>query len=268
MALLTDGPVSDIQDLIAYEANVVAVAEAEGIDLDSKLRLAQNEVSTELAAAALRPGNVYWAGPAWNSTTSEVNLSRFQMNQVVVTPPLKLWHTFQALAITYRDAYNRKLNDKYLPKWTEYKELARWASNLLYETGMGLVMQPIPRPGQPTIDWETGLASGMTFYVQISWAGANGVAEGAASSKQAATTSDGQLLRVTPPAPPGDPYSLAGWNVYVGTASGAGMRQNGQPLPMGQSWVMPASGLAAGPAVGAGQQPDFFRTVPRFIQRG
>jgi hypothetical protein len=268
MALLTDGSVSEIQDLIAYEANVVAVAEAEGIDLESKLRLAQNEVSAELGAAALRPGNIYWAGPAWNSTTSEVNLSRFQMNQIVVTPPLKLWHTFQTLAITYRDAYNRKLNDKYLPKWSEYRELARWASNLLYETGMGLVMQPIPRPGQPAVDWVSGSASAMTFYVQISWVGADGATEGAASSEQAAATSDGQVLRVTPPAPPGAPYSLTGWNVYGGTASGAAVRQNGQPLPMGQPWILPASGLVAGPAVGTGQPPDFFRTVPRFIQRG
>ena len=59
---------------------------------------------------------------------AETNPSRFELSQVVVTPPLKLFHTFQTLGIVYRDAYNRKLNHKYLPKWREYKELARWAS--------------------------------------------------------------------------------------------------------------------------------------------
>src|SRR5262249_24693890 len=152
MALFTDGWISEVQDLTAYEANLVEVADAEGIDLLSKLRLAQGELGAELAAAALRPGNIYWTGPLWNSTGAEVSLSRFDLDKVVVTSPLKLWHTFQTLAIVYRDAYNRKLNDKYLPKSSEYKDLARWASNLLYQSGIGLLVQSIPRANQPALD--------------------------------------------------------------------------------------------------------------------
>ena len=116
MALFTDQSVSEISDLIAYEANLPEISSAEGIDLETKIRLAQTELLAHLEAASQRPGNVYFAqGAGWQSTGGEANLSRFALNQVVVTPPLKLWHTFQALAIIYRDAYNRKLNDKYLP---------------------------------------------------------------------------------------------------------------------------------------------------------
>src|SRR5712692_2763056 len=179
MALFTDGSISEVQDLTAYEANLVEVADAEGIDLMSKLRLSQGELGAELAGMALRPGNIYWTGPGWNSTGAEVNLSRFTLDTVVVTSPLKLWHTFQTLAIVYRDAYNRKLNDKYLPKWSEYKELARWASNLLYQSGIGLVTQPAPRPAQPAVDGVSGTLLGATYYVRTTWV--SGTIEGAAS---------------------------------------------------------------------------------------
>ena len=265
MALFTDGAISEIEDLTAYEANLVEVADAEGIDLNSKLRLAQGEVGAELAAAALRPGNIYWTSPAWNSTGAEVNLSRFELGKVVVTSPLKLWHTFQTLAIAYRDAYNRKLNDKYLPKWNEYKELARWASNLLYQTGIGVVTQPAPRPAKPAADAVSGTLGAMTLYVRMSWTNAGGTSEGAASVELAVETQSNQALRVTPPAAP---EAAAGWNVYVGTASGEGTRQNSQALALGQPWVMPGTGLVSGAALGTGQEPDFYRTVPRFLQRG
>jgi hypothetical protein len=258
MALFTDGHISDVQDLIAYEANLVEVADAEGIDLESKLRLAQSEVGTELGAAALGPGNLYWTGK------SAGQFQRFGLDQVVVTQPLKLWHAFQTLAIIYRDAYNRKLNDKYLPKWTEYKELARWAANLLYQTGVGVVLHPVPRAGQPAVDTVPGTLDAMAAYVRVSWLAAEG-AEGAPSAEAAMETADNQALRVTPPAaPPG----VTGWNVYVGTESGGATRQNSAPLETGQSWVMPATGLVAGAAAGNGQEPDLFKTLPRFLQRG
>ncbi|MBI3694060.1 MAG: hypothetical protein HY238_04370 [Acidobacteria bacterium] len=262
MALYSDGFISEVQDLIAYEANLVEVADAEGIDLEAKLRLAQSEVGAELAAAALRPGNVYWTAPGWNSTGADINTSRFTLDQVAVTQPLRLWHTFQTLAIAYRDAYNRKVNDKYLPKWSEYKELARWASNLLYQTGIGVVTRPVPRPRRPAVDWVAGTLGAMTLYVRMTWV--DGSNEGAPSQETAADVPANQALRVTPPAAPAP---AVGWNVYVGGASGEATRQNSQPLALGQPWMMPATGLAVGVAVGTGQEPDFYRTVPRFLQR-
>jgi hypothetical protein len=181
----------------------------------------------------------------------------------VVTTPLKLWHSFQALATVYRDAYNRKLNDKYLPKWSEYKELARWAANLLYQTGIGLVTKPVPRPPTPALDTVAGNLPAQTVYVRITWTGEGG--EGAPSEETALDAAEDQALRVTPP---GAPAGVTGWNVYVGGASGEEARQNSGPLALGTPWVMPDTGLAAGPAVGQGQEPELFKSVPKFVQRG
>ena len=170
MALFTDQNVSDISDLIAYEANLPEIAGAEGIDLATKVKLAQTEVGAELEAATQRPGNVYFTeGSGWQSSGGETNLSRIDLNNIVVTPPLKLWHTFQTLAIAYRDAYNRKLNDKYLPKWKEYKELARWAADLLFQTGIGITTTPIPRTPLPTLDWVSSTLGAMALFARTTW---------------------------------------------------------------------------------------------------
>ncbi len=266
MALFTDGSISEVQDLLAYEANLVEVGTAEQIDLESKLRLAQTELGAELSAASLAPGNIYWSAKGWNSTGAEAALSRFTLDQVVITSPLKLWHTFQTLAIVYRDAYNRKLNDKYLPKWTEYKELARWAQNLLFQTGIGLVGTPVPRAAQPTLDWVSGTLAAMTLYVRMGWIGTDGKSEGAPSLEVAVDTPANTAVRVMPPPAPS---SAVSWNVYVGSASGTWIQQNSTPLALGTAWVMPATGLVGtGAAAGSGQEADLYRTVPRFVQRG
>ncbi len=258
MALFTDGSISDVQDILAYEANLVEVADAEGIDLEAKLRLAQSEVGAELGVAALGPGNLYWTGQ------TAAQFQRFHLEQVVVTSPLKLWHAFQTLSIAYRDAYNRKLNDKYLPKWTEYKDLARWAANLLYQSGVGVVLGPVPRPAPPVMDAVTGTLDALALYVRVSWVETSGV-EGVPSIEAAFETEANQALRVTPPL---GPPVAAGWNVFVGTASGEETKQNASPLAPGQPWVMPATGLVMGVAPGNGQEPDLYKTIPRFVQRG
>ena len=265
MALFTDQSVSEVADLISYEANLPEVSSAEGIDLETKIRLAQTEVSAHLEAVSSRPGNVYYArGAGWQSTGAEVNLSRFELHQVVVTPPLKLWHTFQTLAIIYRDAYNRKVNDKYLPKWKEYKELANWASDLLFQTGIGITSCPVARPQQPALDWVSSTVGGMALFVRITWAGTKGV-EGSGSLEKAIAIPSGNALRVTPPT---SPAGVTGWNVYVGKSSGVAVRQGSEALDLGAAWVMPGTGLTDGEPIPDGQPPEVFKTVPRFLQRG
>ena len=265
MALFTDGLVSQVSDLVAYEANLPEVAAAEGIDLATKLQLALTEVGAEISAASQRPGNVYFArGGGWQTSGGEGNLSRFDLGQVVVTPPLNLWHTFQTLAIVYRDAYNRKLNDKYLPKWKEYKDLAQWASGLLFQTGVGITSNPVPRPYPPALDWVASSAEALAVFVRVTWVGAQEV-EGAASAEQALTVPANSSLRVVIGAAPA---GVLGWHVYAGAASGEGFRQNSEALAPGSAWVMPESGLVSGAKVGEGQLPEVFRTVPRFLQRG
>ena len=185
MALFTDQFVSEVSDLTAYESNLPEIAAAEGIDLQAKLQLAHTEVGAQLEAASRSPGNIYFAnGAGWQSSGAETNPSRFELSQVVVTPPLKLFHTFQTLGIVYRDAYNRKLNDKYLPKWREYKELARWAWDLLLQTGIGITSGPLPRPANPTLDWVSSSLSATALFVSMTWLGSTGAeSAGSAHSK-------------------------------------------------------------------------------------
>jgi len=265
MALFTDEFVTRVSDLLAYESNLGEVSAAEGIDLDIKIRLAHTEVGAKLEAASRSPGNVFFphgSGTAFGGGSA--TQGRFELSEVVVTPPLKLTHTFQTLAIVYRDAFNRKLNDKYLPKWTEYKELARWAWDLLAQTGIGVSLAPIPRAKAPALDWVSSAGTLPPLFVSITWVGAND-AEGAGSVEQAITIPAGNALRVTPPTAPD---GTVGWNVYVAEASGALTRQNTVSIDTGTAWVPPESGLVAGEELGSGQAPDLFKTIPRFAQRG
>jgi len=265
MALFTDGFAAGLEDLLGYEADLQAVASAAGLDLNTKLKLAQTEVGAQIEASSRRPGNVFYGGNAgWQSTGAEVSLPRFDTAQVVVTPPLRLWLIFQALALVFRDAHTRKANDKYLPKWREYKELAKWASELLFQTGVGLTATPIPRAPQPEVGFADSNLAGLAAFIRIAWTrGAS--EEGAGSLEKAVRTMSGQALEITPPAPP---TVATGWNVYIGRRKGEALLQNEQPLELGQVWTMPETGFVAGREIGDGQAPDMFRTAPRYWQRG
>ena len=265
MALFTDEFVTQVSDLLAYESNLGEVSAAEGIDLDVKIHLAHTEVGAKLDAASRRPGDVFLPdGSGAHLGEGGGTQGRFALHEVVVTPPLKLTHTFQTLAIVYRDAYNRKLNDKYLPKWREYKELARWAWDLLAQTGIGISAAPVPRPKAPELDWVSSTVVLAPLFVSMTWVGPQD-AEGAGSAEQAIAIPADNALRVTPAAVP---ESVTGWNVYVGESSGALTRQNTELIPVGTTWTLPASGLVTGEELGEGQVPDLFKTVPRFSQRG
>lgn len=264
MALFTDDLVSSVDDLTAYEADLKELATSEGVDLAGKLRLAQTEVAAQLEASSRRPGNVFWAkGGGWGSTGSDVALPRFDLHQVVVTRPLKLWHTFHSLELAYRDAHGRKVEDKFLPKWREYTGLSKWAADLLFQTGVGLVTQPIPQAKAPELDFEAATIEAMSLFVRITWA--RGEDEGAGSPQRAIRAPLNQALRVTPgPAPEG----VTGWNVYLGRKKGEALKQNATPIAVGESWTMPESGFASGAELGDGQAAEVFRTAPRFLFRG
>lgn len=248
--LFTDATISTPDDLLAYESEVQQVAAACGIDLEVKLQRAQTEIGLEVQAAVARSGD------------STVGLDR-----VVVTDGLKLWHTFHALAIVYADAYNRKLNDKYLVKWNEYKALDKWARNLYYSLGAGVVTMPIRAPGRPAAHVVPGGAFQETIYlVRVTWTDARGV-ESAPSPSVSVSAPAGTLPVISvrelcAPAP------AAGWFPYAGTQSGEARRQASAPLTMTADWTMPSSGLIAGQLAGEGQAPDYYRQLPRAIQRG
>jgi len=264
--LFHDSTISTIDDLVEYESELRAVAAAEGIDLETKLRLAQREVGVELLAASALPDAT--SGPsrlAPFAATAVSSRTVFTLDQVVVTDGLRLWHIFHTLAILFRDAYNRRLNDKYLPKWKEYRELAQIAAGQYLAIGVALVLAPLPAPGAPTMEIVSGgaLPAG-NYFVRTTWINAAGQ-ESAPSLATAKALAAGQQLRVSPATPPSQ---ATGWFPYVGNEAGQEQRQSSAALALTDSWTMPASGLVAGAVPPEGQEPDLLRPLPRTLQRG
>ena len=107
MALFTDGEVSSIEDLRGYDTQLLDVANVEGIDVTRKLQLAQEEIATEVTTLLGR-----LRLPGWLNAPPDPG-------RVVVTPPLRLWHSYLALEMVYRDAYHSQLNDRYAAKRDE-----------------------------------------------------------------------------------------------------------------------------------------------------
>jgi hypothetical protein len=255
--LFTDGPISTVDQLADYESEIRQVASAEAINLDTKLSLAQTEMGIELLATSVQPddGNLM-VGWIRNG---------FRLEQVVVTKALQLWNIFATLASVYRDAYNRKLNDKYLPKWNEYRSLAESAENNCLTIGVGLVNRPLPAPGAPQLTAVTGGSLPAANYsVQTTWVNETGQ-ESVPSPETALAVSAGQLVMIQP-APP--PKNATGWFAYVSTVSGQEQKQFVVPVNPYYAWTLPVSGLIAGAAPGNGQPYDILRTVPRTLQRG
>ena len=101
MALFTDCAVTSIEDLRGHDTQLLNVATVEGIDVTRKLALAHGELCFEVGGMLGR------LGPVWQA---EVLVA---LEQVVMTPALKLWHIFRTLEMVYGDAYNSQLNDRY-----------------------------------------------------------------------------------------------------------------------------------------------------------
>ena len=263
MALFTDGSISTIGDLLSYESAILDVAKTEQIDLTRKLKLAEEEISVDLQAFLSRLNDTGEFDPLPGLT--EVT-PWWRLNQIVVTEPLHKWHTFRALSLTYRDAYNRQLNDRYQGKWTEYETLGGWASGALFETGVGMVSDPVPRAAQPQITTVAGTLAASTYFVSVTWIGRTG-AEGAPSDLLSLTVPASNGLIVTAGSPPA---GATGWNVYAGYSGADLSLQNGAPLKASQPWIEPATGLKKGRAAGDGQHPETFLQPSgrRLILRG
>jgi hypothetical protein len=240
MALFVDGPVSSIEELAAQDSQLLDVASTEGIDVTQKIALAQEELGLELEILAPR-------------------LRR----AVVVTPALKLWHTFRALEMVYTDAYNSQLNDRYAGKQKQFEELARWARDRIMVIGVGIAADPVPRAATPQVTATPGNLADGTYYVTMAWV--NRESEEGASAAPAVETIAESTLVVTPGIAPAN---AVGWNVYAGNGPDGMTRQNVTAIAVEQDWVQPAPLGSAGTGPGTGQEPSYLKAVARVLQRG
>jgi len=246
MALFTDGSISNLEDLRAYESSIFEMASTERIDLSKKLSLAQQELETTLGAFLRQ------------------RYERQGLGDVVVTRPLRQWHVFHTLALAYRDAYNSHLNDRYLGKWREYLQLARWAWGKLLESGIGIVQSPIAKASLPTVSAGAGNLEGGIYWIRVAWTSAAGE-EGCPSDPANLAVPDGSSLVVEAVNPPAN---ATGWNVYVGPAAGETRKQNSEPIAPGESWQLAGGPATDGDPAGEGQAPSYFLMQRRVLQRG
>lgn len=254
MPLFTDGPVSNIQDLSAYDSQVMDVASTEGIDLTRKLVAAQDDLAVDLSVLL---ANLKLADqPLW--LTPSPNLAN-----VVVTQPLKIWHIYLSLEMVYRDAYNSELNDRYAGKRDQFHQLAECAREKLIQSGIGMAAEPVAQAATPQLITIPGALPDGSYFVTVAWVNAGG--EEGASAAPAAITTSGSSLQVQPPAAP---EKATGWNVYIGSELEAMVLQNQSPIDVGSVWQQTTPLATAGPGPGTGQNPTYLKPLPRVIQRG
>jgi len=153
MALITDGQINTANDLRCYESSLFDTASAEGIDLSTKLVLADRELEVEVNR---------WLERECVDTNIEIR-------NVVVTEPLRQWHALHTLSLVFRDAYHQQLNDRFRGKWNEYTRLSAGASAALFERGLGVVRSPIPRAQRPDATITVGGLAAATYYVRVAW---------------------------------------------------------------------------------------------------
>jgi len=254
MALYTDG-ISTIQDLMGQDSSVLATAQTENIDLSQKLTLAQQDLGIELTVLLQSSSMCDW--PFWLQPDS-------QLNNIVITPPLQLWHVFHTLKLVYQDAYFDQLNDRYKGKRDQFQQLAQWAMDKLIQTGVGMVGDPIPQAAPPQLTSIPGGQPGMTYWASASWLNVEGE-EGLPSNPSTLAVTAGNALVVQPVT---QPANATGWNAYVGISPTAMTLQNTAPLALDQVWVQAGPVSTLGQAPGTGQAPDYIRGLPRIIQRG
>jgi len=182
----------------------------------------------------------------------------------VITRQLKRWHAVHTLEIVYRDAFNNQLNDRYQPKFLEYRQLARNAREHTFHFGVGLALIPIPQAQTPVLSAVAGLIPETTYYVRASWVVASGQ-EGEPSEMTAYGAPAGALPVVQMVNPPA---VVTGFNVYLGLTPDALALQNPTPVPVGQSFILPDTGLRAGAAPGDGQSADVYISGAWMLRRG
>ncbi|QOY89308.1 hypothetical protein [Paludibaculum fermentans] len=245
MALLVDGDLSRLDDLKAQDAGVLDVANGEGLDPRAKLDLAAGEIQEEVEAFL-----------DWEETG--------RVDQVVASVSLKRWHVLKTLEAVYRDAYFSQLNDRYGQKWRHFEALAEEQRRRYFESGVQMAAQPVRRPSRVSAEIGEGVTGAATYWVQATLLDAER-RESAASAAVAVSSPVPHSLLVSVLFPE---ENATHWNLYAGADEASVGLQNAEPLPVGETWMLPASGLVSGRPPGNGQTADFRVVRSGLLRRG
>ena len=252
MALLVDGTSVTIEDLVDQDAGVLDTAQTSGINLTTKIRLAKQEIQSEVELWFER------LAPRWPVITTRAE-------QIVVTSPLRRWMTTHTLELVYRDSYFSQLVDRYKAKWEQYTLLSDSAREDVLSAGLGVVNDPMPIAQPPALGSIAGSQQGGTLYASVAWVNAAGQ-PGEASPASTITIPDGNLMTVKAV---DQPPNAVGFNVYAGALLTPLFQQNDVALPAGAAfYFIPSNARSSGPMAGSGQAPDAIKHLPRAILRG
>lgn len=254
MALFTDGSISSFEDLTALDSQLLEISNSEGIDVSRKLAAAQQELAVDISTMLARMAFV--DQPLWVAPNPD-------LNNVVVTPALKLWHGYRTLEMVYKDAYNSQLNDRYAGKRDQFHQMAEWAAEKLVQIGIGIASHPIPKAATPMVMAIPGTTPDGSYYVSMAWL--NEAGEEGASAVPTVFSIAGSGLQVEAGSPP---PGATGWNVFIGATAESMALQNSEPIPVGYVWQQLDTPAAGGRQPGSGQEPTYLKPVPRVIQRG
>jgi hypothetical protein len=249
--LLTDGNPADAAVLRGYEEQILDIAATQGLDLQTKLDIAADQVEDELESWLATRDNTRRRGAP-------------SISRVVVTPALRRWHAMQTLELFYRDAYYQDLNDRFKGKWSMYAELKNEARKTFLGRGVEMVARAVAIGPEARGGLGSGPFGPMDLLIAASWVDAAGV-EGAAGSPTVLEMPQGSraMARIDAEAPAG-----FRWNVYAGVLAADMHMQNTQPLLPGDVWVQTAELRTDSKAPRDGQGPDYVVVDDRRLQRG
>jgi hypothetical protein len=259
MALFTDPEVITLDDLLPFENSLVEVSSTHGIDVEAKIAMALSTVGDRLMLRLLRAG----AADPQNAQRRSLGLST-----VVLTPVLSRWLCFEALTRIYAEAYNVQLNTRFQGKWTEYKQQAAEAADLVFSCGIGMVAIPLARPAKPIFENPNASLPEQAVYIQATWVGARNE-ESAPSPINACILNGSQGLSVAMDLSQSPiPATAIGWNLYASNSQATISKQNNSPIAVKNTWTLPSSGLTNGTRPSGGQQAATFITFIDRLQRG
>jgi hypothetical protein len=220
MALLIDQPISCLTDWMAYDTKLSILSEQESTSIEAKSRLAQNEIETQITSFLLR-----------QSGLSE-NVARQTLNKVVVTEALSRWHSLLTLSLFYIDLASMQNSALHRDQSRYFEAKAEAAQYQLFETGLGIVNQPIPKAPVPLVITSAGNNPQRFLRARIRFVDVDG-GVGALSAEFLLDMTAGEAIELSVGALP---ERCIGWLLFLGESSEAMFLATTTPVEAGTSF--------------------------------
>lgn len=256
MALMIDGKLSTVADILRHDSGCLEVSEAEAISIDDKLALADRDCRLKLSQFVVIQGLEDVLGMAGNL---------LRLERIITNEAMERWHEFHTLSLLYSDAYFRSLGDRYEKKLEHYETTAKAAWETLVDTGIECTLDPVARASVAEVEVVAGsIAQAATYYVAIRWVNANG-RRGDLSERHVVNAEVGTGIQITPGESPDE---VTGYDVFAGPNAEDMRKQNNQPELPGTPYVI-TTVQSTGEQASAWSEPvDFLLRRKRRLLRG